>query len=194
VEPAGGRSRTDGLWTVKYLPWIAVCVLVALGVRQFFPRTVTVTETIRLPTTTDTLFITDSQIDSVYVERFRDRPVFQTDTTVLRDTVYLTRQDTLSALPFSWRLTALDAGHGLDSPTLVQGEGLAYDGALTRVQTVESYPVTLGPITEIRTDSLGIHVNFGTWPAKPKTCGAWCRISWGLGGLAAGVILWEVAR
>ena len=174
---------------MKYLPWLAVAILAGLIGRALFPVTDTVVEFVHLPGSTDTVTLTVTQLDSIEVVRFRDRPVFQTDTMVLRDTVLITLPDTIQTLPLRWRLTALQAGHSLDEETLVLGDLLGYDGALTRAQTFESYPVTLGPVTDIRTDSLGIHVRFGTWPEEPKSCQFWCVARWTLGGLAAGVII-----
>ena len=178
---------------MKYVPWVALLVLGILAGRALFPRTVTVTELVTIPGSTDTVVVTTTELDSIEVVRFRDRPVVTTDTLVLRDTVFLAG-DTLEALPLQWRLRALAAGHRLDMPTFVSGEALAYDGRLTRLQSVEQYPVTLGPVRQIWTDERGIHVDFGEWPEPPKTCGTWCRLQWGLGGLAAGIVLWEVAR
>jgi hypothetical protein len=179
---------------VKHLPWIAAAVLLALLVRAVFPKTVTVTETITLPSNTDTVTVTVTVLDSVEKVVFRDRPVFTTDTLVLRDTVRVTAPDTVTVMPLTWYLTRLQSGHGLDSPTLVSRVGLKYDGSLTRSYALDQYPVTLGPVTDIVADSTGVHVNFGTWPDQPKSCGFGCKAQWLLGGLAAGVILWEVAR
>ena len=172
---------------MKYLPWLAVAILAGLIARWFFPVTNTVTEYIRLPSQTIYDTVEVSRIDSVEVVRFRDRPV--PVEIILRDTVWLTIPDTLEALPFKWYLTRLQVGHSLDTPTYVSGVGLAYDGALTRAQTFEQYPVTLGPVTDIRPDSLGIHIRFGSWPEPPKTCGVGCVAQWTLGGLAAGFLL-----
>ena len=185
----GGRGPGYDPVPVKYLPWLAVAILAGLIARWLFPVTDTVTEYIRLPSQTIYDTVEVSRIDSVEVVRFRDRPVFQTDTMVLRDTVLITFSDTIQTLPPRWRLTALQAGQGLDSKTLVLGDLLTYDGALTHAQTFESYPVTLGPVTDIRTDSLGIHIRFGSWPEPPKTCGVGCVAQWTLGGLAAGFLL-----
>jgi hypothetical protein len=178
---------------MKPIAWIAIAVLFALAVRAVWPRTVTVTEIITLPSQTDTVLVESTAIDSVERIVYRDRPpVFSTDTLTLRDTIYITGTDTIAALPLRWRLIALHAGHRLDSPTYVSGEALAFDGRLTRVQSVEQFPVTLGPVTDIRTDASGIHVNFGAWPEPPKTCGTGCVARWVLGGLAAGVIVGSV--
>ena len=171
--------------TMKLAGWIAVAVLAALLGRQLFPRTETVTEFITLPSQTDT--VTVSKLDSIEVVRFRDRVVFEDR--VIIDTVWRTRPDTLDTLPLTWYLTRLQVGHRLDTGTYVSGEGLAYDGALTRVQTFEQYPVTFGPVTDIRTDSLGIHVRFGEWPVEDKGCQFGCILQWSLGSLAAGVVI-----
>ena len=190
MESAGRCRPGPDPVPVKYLPWLAVCILVALGARQFFPRTVVVTEVSQLPgkTVFDTVEV--STIDSVIVERFRDRPVHTT--IILRDTVWRTLPDTVNTLPFTWYLTRIQGGHSLDSPTYVSGEGLAYDGALTRVQTFEQYPVTLGPITDIVADSVGIQINFGTWPEPPKTCAFGCKAQIAVGFLAGGYLLGRI--
>jgi hypothetical protein len=178
---------------VKYVPWIAALVLGVLLGRALFPDTRTVTEIVRLPSNTDTVTVTVTELDSVEVVRFRDRPVFSTDTLVLRDTVWRAA-DTVPAMPLTWHLTRLQAGHSLDTPTYVSGVAYRYGDVLERIETFESYPTTLGPITDIIADSAGIHVNFGSWPTPPKPCAFWCRAQYAIGGLAAGVIVWEVAR
>ena len=172
---------------MKLAGWIAVAVLAALLGRQLFPRTETVTEFITLPSQTMYDTVTVSKLDSIEVVRFRDRVVFEDR--VIIDTVWRTRPDTLLTLTPRWRLTALQGGQGLDKPTYVSGDLLQYDGALTRVQTLDKYPVSFGPITDIRTDSLGIHVRFGEWPVEDKGCQFGCILQWSLGSLAAGVVI-----
>lgn len=177
---------------MKYVPWIAVAVLAFLIGRALAPAGTT--ETITLPGTTDTVTVTTTVLDSVEKVVFRDRPVVTTDTVILVETRYVTRPDTLTVLAPRWRLTALEAGQSLTEPTYVSADLLRYDGALTRIQSVEHYPVTLGPVEAIRTGPGGIRIEFGTWPEPPRTCGVGCRLQWALGGFAAGVVLWEVAR
>lgn len=177
---------------MKTLGVIAIAVLAALLVREVFPKRVQVTEIVRLPSQTVYDTVTETVVDSITRTVFRDRPVFNTDTIVLRDTVWRSLPDTVSALPFTWYLTRLKAGHRLDTPSYVVGEGLQYNRALTRTQTFERYPVTLGPVEEVWTDAAGIHVKFGEWPPEPQTCGTWCVAKWTLGAVAAGVIVGSV--
>ena len=172
---------------MKTVGIVAVAVLAFLVGMQLFPRTVTVTDVLYLPGTTDTVYTDVVEIRTVVDTLFPEPP--EPEIRIIADTIWLTRVDTVEAMPFRWYLTALTAGHSLDEESYVHSTGLGFDGVLTRAESLEQFPHTLGPITDIRTDERGVHLSWGTWPEEPKTCGTWCVVKWTLGGVAAGVIV-----
>ena len=165
---------------------VAIAVLASLLTYAVFGKTETVVETVYLPSTTDTLYVDVEHIRTVYDTVF---PPVQSDILIIPDTIWLTRPDTITALPPRWRLTALTAGQAVTEPTVVASDLLTFDGHLTLTQSLENYPATLGPITDIRSSADGITISFGSWPEPDKTCGFGCIAKWTLGGVAAGVIL-----
>jgi hypothetical protein len=178
---------------MKRLPAIAALLLAGLLGHSLFPKTNTVTEILRLPSVTDTVVVTATDIDTLVETRFRDRVVFNTDTIVLIDTVWVAT-DTLLTLPPRWRLTALDAGQSVSEPSLVSSDLIEFGDVLTRSSRVEQYPVTLGPVEAIRTDELGVHIDWGEFVVPDPGCRFWCKTKIALGGLAGGVLIWELAR
>lgn len=149
---------------------VLVAVLSVTATRLLWPRT----ETLRLPARTDTVQVTNTELDSIVETVVKWRERVTTDTVNLVRTRWRTRVDTVVRLVPRWYLTwakiAQERG-GASRYGLVK---LGADSAgIYRQRMVEEH-VTPGPVTELRTTPTGLSVGYGTY----RTCGGWS-----LGGL-----------
>jgi len=177
---------------MKYVPWIAGLVIALLIGRNVFPRERVVTEYVQGPTVTDTIYVRELQVDTLV--RYRDR--------VLSDTVRIPYEVIISDpvviacpdLPPQRGITRLEAGHSLDTADVALFD-LRHNGtALTRTQEVQRLWVPPGQYLTYLEASDPLRVDFQPFPKQPSGCGFWCRAQWLLGGVAVGVVGWELAR
>lgn len=149
----------------KILRWVGVGValLVAGGViaRLAFPKV----EEVQLPAETDTVTVTEPQVDSIVREVVRWRERVTTDTVTVTTTRYETDTVYLATLPPRWYLAEASIGARGDTSTYSLVWLEADSTGVRRRKAVERQ-VTLGPVREIRTDAEGLHVDY----AEPKTC------------------------
>lgn len=177
---------------MKWLPYAAGLVLALLVGRNVFPRTETITEYVQGPTVTDTVHVPRLEIEQYVVTRER----------VLSDTVRVPYEVIISDpvtipcpdLPPQRGITRLEAGHSLDTASValfdLRGNGVD----LTRTQEVQRLWIPPGQYLTYIEATDPLRVDFQPFPKQPESCGFWCRAQWALGGVAVGVIGWELAR
>lgn len=172
------------------IPWVAFAVLLALGARAVFPKVVTVPG---IPViVTDTQYVDRVVIEEVERVIWRDR--------VTTDTVRLVHEVLISQpvyvpgpeLPRTRGITRLSVGESHGDTTTVAYVDMWGDGAETAVQRSVEKLFTPGPLLYLEASD-PVRADFGTFE-QSESCGFGCKMLWAAGGLAAGIVVWELAR
>ena len=173
---------------MKYVPWIAFAVLLAIGVRAAFPIVNTVPG---IPIiVTDTIIVNHFDVDTIIEIREH----------VITDTVTLTRQVVISDpvylpcpdFPRTRGITRLTVGESHGDTTLVSVVDLQGAGSDIAVQRSVEKLYTPGPLLYLEASD-PVRYDFGTF-TEPDTCGFGCKLLWYLGGVGTGAVVWELAR
>ncbi len=172
----------------KTLGWVILLLLLSVGVRYAFPRTVTekeivilpaVPETIRvaLPAETDTIFIVKRDTVNTVITRF----VF--DTVLVAAAEFETQR----------RIVAGVFGQKIGDTTQVVSELMMSVGdSIATAQTTERI-YTLGMVGRIGTDLAGATIDWVPFPVERiRECTVWQKIPTFLTGAAAGIILGQI--
>ena len=172
------------------IPWLALVLLVAIGTRLLFPVQVTVPG---IPTiVTDTQYVEHVIVEQRIKELWRER--------VITDTVNLTTEVVISdpvyfpapELPRIRGITHLSVAETYGDTTEVAVLDVQAAGSDIAVQRSVEKLYTPGPLLYLEASD-PIRYDFGTF-TEPDPCGFGCRMLWAAGGMAAGVIVWELAR
>lgn len=143
---------------------LGIVAIVAAGflARELFPKT----ETLTLPGRTDTVTVTQTEMDTVVETQVETRTVevHDTDTVVLSDTVWQTAVETVAVLSPQWYLDTLVAGRERGDTAVYQTTFLAADSTgIIRRDAVERQ-IQLGPVRQVSMDAEGLHVEYGDPP------------------------------
>lgn len=170
---------------------VAVAILSGLGVRSIWPKTVTETETVRLPSSTDT--VRDTVIDRDTVFRRLIDSVQTTDTLVLADTVWQTDTVQVPRLEPRWYVDSASFGQQMQDTSYIAVTWLKADSSgLYRQDALERHIATPGPVRSITADARGVSVDYGEWTEPEEGCRLGCKAQWLLGGASAGVLAYIV--
>ena len=170
------------------IPWLALVVLVALVVRVAFPKVVTLPGVPII--TTDTIIVDHFDVDTIIEVRTRTitDTVTLTHSVLISEPVYIAPPD----LPRTRGITRLTVGESHGDTTLVSIVDLWGDGTQIGVQESVEKLYTPGPLLYLEASD-PMRYDFGTF-TEPEQCGFGCKMLWAAGGLAPGVIVWELAR
>jgi hypothetical protein len=162
----------------------AVLVLGVIFGSQACPRTVTETEILTLPSTPDTVFVQDTIIET----KWRIRDVVTTDTLNLTDTVTITIERPVDQLNRLF-IDTVTVGQYLGDTTKVATTRIRTDSSGVFRQDELHRLITIGHLRSIAATDSAVEVDFIPFPEPPKSCGFGCKMTWGLGGTAVGVII-----
>ena len=167
--------------------WLVLGAVAVLGLllgRALFPRHVTEYETITLPSTPDTVLVQDTVIET----RWRIREVVTTDTLNLTDTVRITIERPIGELNRLF-IDTVQVGEFFGDSTYVATTRVRADSTgVFRTDELHRL-ITIGYLRSLAATPEGIEVDFAEFPKPPPSCNLGCRLQWGLGGAAAGLIL-----
>lgn len=166
----------------------AAFVLGGLLVRSVFPVTVVEQQVVRVPLTPDTVFVTDTLVERQTVFRDRIRPVVTTDTLNLTDTVFVALERPLGALNRLF-VDTVTVGEFFGDTTYIATTRIRTDTAGVFRQDELHRLVTTGTLRSLAVSDSLVEVDFIPFPKPPSTCNLGCRLQWGLGGVAAGLIV-----
>jgi hypothetical protein len=162
----------------------ATAVLGLLLGANLFPKHITEYETITLPSTPDTVLVQDTIIET----RWRIREVVTTDTLNLTDTVRITIERPIDELNRLF-IDTIQVGEFFGDSTYVATTRIRADSTgLFRTDELHRL-ITIGYLRSLAATPEGIEVDFAEFPKPPPSCNLGCRLQWGLGGAAAGLIL-----
>ena len=172
------------------IPWLAFAVLLALVVRSAFPKVETVPGVPII--VTDTVMVDHIIVETITRDMWRDRVT--TDTVTLTHEVIISEPVYFPApeLPHIRGITHLSVAERHGDTTLVGVVDLQGAGTQIAVQRSVEKLYTPGPLLYLEASD-PIRYDFGTF-TEPDPCGFGCKMLWAAGGLAAGVIAWELAR
>lgn len=174
---------------LKYLGVGVVAILLGGLVGHFaFPQT----ETVQLPGETDTVRVTEREVDSIRVVHHDTTRVVTTDTVNTVTTRWRTRVDTVHVLPTRFFLDWATIASRGDTSYFGLVELGADSAGIYRRSQVEAH-VTLGPVRSITTGPQGLDVDYGN-PPRPSVSlggidlspGFACGLA-GAGGLSLGL-------
>lgn len=172
------------------VPILVAMVVGGLIVRFAFPQTRT--HKIHLPPETDTVTVTETELQTVTDTVVKWRETVTTDTVLVTETIHETDTVRVATLPGRWYLDSLQAATEPGERSVFSLTYLAADSAgLVRSDRLERQ-VALGPIAEVHTDSAGLHVDYGEWP-EPG-CDFACQLERVALGVGIGVLGWELVR
>lgn len=159
---------------------VAVAILSGIGVRSIWPKTVTETQTVRLPSSTDT--VRDTVIDRDTVFRRLIDSIQTTDTLVLADTVWQTDTVRITGLEPRWYVDSASFGQQMQDTSYIAVTWLKADSSgLYRQDALERHIATPGPVQSITADARGVSVDYGEWPEPPNRCTFGCKAQLVLG-------------
>ncbi len=172
----------------KTLGWVIILLLLSVGIRYAWPRTVTEKEIVILPAVPETVLVAlPAETMKVFIVE-RD-----TVNTVITRLVFDTVLIAASELETQRRIVAGVFGQEIGDTTQVVSELMMSVGdSIAKQQTTEKI-YTLGMVGRIGTDLAGATIDWVPFPVERiRECTVWQKIPTFLTGAATGLVLGQI--